>query len=224
MNRALLVDGDQQLLRRLASTLESHDYLVETALDAASAVAAAQLFVPDITLLDIGLPGMDGVDVIGQLRRISAAPIVVLSAQEARHTKIAALDAGADDYLTKPFDVEELLARLRSALRRAAPTVGYGVVQTNGFRIDFDAGRAMTADGEVKLTPTEWRLLAALTRRPRTLITHRQLLQEVWGPAYGKETHYVRVFVAQLRRKLERHPSAPAHFVTEHGMGYRFEP
>jgi two-component system KDP operon response regulator KdpE len=178
-------------------------------------------------VLDLGLPDMDGVEVIKGLRGWTRVPILVLSARHSSDEKVEALDAGADDYVTKPFGMDELLARLRAAVRRAEP-VGPGeddltTVETEGFTVDLAAKKVNRADRDVRLTPTEWHLLEVLVRNTGRLVSQKQLLQEVWGPSYGTETNYLRVYMAQLRRKLETDPSHPKHFITEPGMGYRFE-
>jgi two-component system KDP operon response regulator KdpE len=179
---------------------------------------------PDAVILDLGLPGMDGIEVVRGLRGWSEVPIIILSARDAEREKVAALDAGADDYVTKPFGMGELLARLRAALRRRLPEGEASVISTDAFTIDLGAKR-VTRDGEsVHLTPTEWHVLEVLVRSPSKLISQRQLLKEVWGPAYETETNYLRLYLAQLRRKLEPQPSRPRHLITEAGMGYRFEP
>jgi two-component system KDP operon response regulator KdpE len=222
--RVLVVDDDPQLLRALSINLRARDYDVLTASDGAAALAAASRRPPDVVVLDLGLPDIDGVDVVRGLRGWSVVPIIVLSARESQADKVAALDAGADDYVTKPFGMDELLARLRVALRRAAPVIEAPVVETPHFTVDLAAKRVTNAAGEVRLTPTEWSLLEALVRRPGKLVSQRQLLHEVWGPTYGSQTNYLRVYMAQIRRKLEPDPSTPAHLITEAGMGYRFQP
>jgi two-component system, OmpR family, KDP operon response regulator KdpE len=175
-------------------------------------------------ILDLGLPGIDGVEVIRGLRGWTTVPIIVLSVRETEPEKVSALDAGADDYVTKPFGMDELLARLRAALRRAAPAEEEAVVETDDFTVDLTAKRVTVAAGEVKLTPTEWHIVEALVRNAGKLVTQRQLLQEVWGPQYVKETNDLRVYLAQIRAKLEPNPAIPRYFVTEARMGYRFEP
>jgi two-component system, OmpR family, KDP operon response regulator KdpE len=177
-----------------------------------------------VVVLDLGLPGIDGVDVIRGLRGWTQVPIVVLSVRDAEGDKVAALDAGADDYVTKPFGMDELLARLRAALRRIAPAEEEeALIETADFTIDL-AGKKVRRDGdEVRLTPTEWHLVEVLVRNRGRLVAQRQLLQEVWGPQYHDETNYLRVFMAQVRRKLEPEPGNPRYFITEPGMGYRFE-
>ena len=175
-----------------------------------------------VVILDLGLPDLDGVDVITGLRGWSSVPILVLSGRADSVDKVDAFDAGADDYVTKPFGMDELLARLRAALRRAAPADDAPVVTTPGFTVDLAAKQVRTADGTVRLTPTEWHILEVLVRHREKLVPHRQLLKEVWGPQYETETEYLRVYLAALRRKLEPVPSQPRYFITEPGMGYRF--
>jgi two-component system, OmpR family, KDP operon response regulator KdpE len=221
----LVVDDDAGLARALAINLRAHGYDVETALDGRTALTAASVRRPDLVILDLGLPDLDGVEVVGGLRGWSTSPILVLSARNTQDQKVAALDAGADDYVTKPFGMDELLARVRAALRRASPgDPEQAVVETDSFTVDLRAHRVTAGDGEVRLTPTEWHLLEVLVRHPGQLVTQRQLLQEVWGPAYGTETNYLRVYLSQLRRKLESDPTNPRHIITEPGVGYRFEP
>ena len=225
MTHILVVDDEAGLTRALAINLRAHGYDVETALDGQGALAAAGARPPDLTVLDLGLPDLDGVEVVRGLRGWCTSPILVLSARNTQDQKVAALDAGADDYVTKPFGMDELLARVRAALRRATPgDAAHSIVQTGSFTVDLRAHRVTTTDGEVRLTPTEWHLLEVLVRHPGQLVTQRQLLQEVWGPAYGTETNYLRVYVSQLRRKLEADPTHPRHIITEPGVGYRFEP
>ena len=225
MSKVLIVDDDRQLLRALAINLRARQYDVETAADGTSALEAASRRPPDLVILDLGLPDMNGVDVVYGLRGWCSAPIIILSAREAQADKVEALDAGADDYVIKPFGMDELLARVRAALRRTAPTTGgIATVQTASFTIDLAAKQVTTSDGPVRLTPTEWSLLEVLVRNTGKLVSQRQLLQEVWGPTYEAETNYLRVYMAQLRRKLELDPSRPTHFITEPGIGYRFQP
>jgi two-component system, OmpR family, KDP operon response regulator KdpE len=225
VTRILVVDDEAGLTRALAINLRAHGYDVETALEGRTALAAAGARPPDLTVLDLGLPDMDGVDVVRGLRGWCTSPILVLSARNTQDQKVAALDAGADDYVTKPFGMDELLARVRAALRRASPgDLERPVVETDAFTVDLRAHRVTTVDGEVRLTPTEWHLLEVLIRHPGQLVTQRQLLQEVWGPTYGTETNYLRVYLSQLRRKLEADPTHPRYIITEPGVGYRFEP
>jgi two-component system KDP operon response regulator KdpE len=223
MTRVLAVDDDPGLRRALAINLRARGYDVELAVDGASALAVAASHPPDVVVLDLGLPDMDGSDVIRGLRGWTQVPILVLSARAGEGDKVEALDAGADDYVTKPFGMGELLARLRAALRRGTAGDDAPVVETEGFTVDL-AARAVTlaAGGDpVRLTPTEWHVLEVLARNEGKLVPQRQLLQEVWGPVYETETNYLRVYMAQLRRKLERDPARPRHLITEPGMGYR---
>ena len=219
----LVVDDDPAILRALSINLKARDYHVLGAADGAAGLALAAQQRPDVIVLDLGLPDMDGTDVIRGLRGWTNTPIIVLSAREQEPEKVAALDCGADDYITKPFGMDELLARLRAAVRRAAPATDEPVVVTDDFTVDLAAKRVtLCAGNDVRLTPTEWQLLEMLVRHSGRLVTGRQLLAEVWGPAYRTETHYLRVYMAQLRRKLEPDPSRPRHLLTEPGLGYRF--
>jgi two-component system KDP operon response regulator KdpE len=197
---------------------------VHTASDGAAGLRLASTDRPDVVILDLGLPDMDGSDVIRGIRGWSQVPIIVLSAREQEADKVAALDAGADDFVTKPFGMDELLARLRAAARRAiSPTKDEPVVATRDFTVDLAAKRVRLADGtDVRLTPTEWEILELLVRHRDRLVTAKQLLREVWGEQYQTETHYLRVYLAQLRRKLEPDSARPVHLITEPGMGYRF--
>ena len=226
MTRVLVVDDDPQILRALRINLAARGYQVLTAVDGASALRAAADGNPQVVVLDLGLPDLEGVDVIAGLRGWTQVPIIVLSARTDSGDKVGALDAGADDYVTKPFGMAELLARLRAAVRRAAAAQvdGEPVVSTATFTVDLAAKRVVRDKAEVHLTPTEWGILEQLVRNQGKLVGQRQLLREVWGPAYRKETNYLRVYLAQLRRKLEPDPSHPRHLITEPGMGYRFEP
>jgi two-component system KDP operon response regulator KdpE len=224
VTRILVVDDDPALLRALAINLRARHVDVETAADGASALRHAASAPPDLVVLDLGLPDMDGVEVVAGLRGWTSVPIVVLSARDTQWAKVDALDAGADDYVTKPFGMDELLARIRAALRRATPSPVEPVVTTPAFTVDLAAHR-VTRDGTpVRLTPTEWHVLEVLVRNPGKLVSQQQLLPEVWGPAYDGQTNYLRVYLAQLRRKLEPTPARPRHLVTEPGIGYRFEP
>jgi two-component system KDP operon response regulator KdpE len=224
MTRILIVEDDASLLRALSINLRARRYTVDAAPDGAAALVTAGRTPPDLVILDLGLPDMDGADVIRGLRGWSTAPIIVLSAHDAQADKVDALDAGADDYVTKPFGIDELLARIRAALRRATPADTAPVIETAAFTVDLAAKRVTTQAGEVRLTPTEWHLLEVLAHNPGKLIGHQQLLQQVWGPSYQTETNYLRVYMAQLRRKLEPDPSQPRHLITEPGMGYRLQP
>ncbi|MGC0420298.1 response regulator [Embleya sp. AB8] len=223
MTRVLVVDDEPQIVRALAINLKARGYDVDTAGDGTAALTAAADRHPDVVLLDLGLPDIDGVEVIKGLRGWTKIPIIVLSARHASAEKVAALDAGADDYVTKPFGMDELLARLRAAVRRAVPEEEAPIVVTDSFTVDLAAKRVSRDGADVRLTPTEWHLLEVLVRHAGRLVSQRALLQEVWGPQYGTETNYLRVYMAQLRRKLENDPSHPRHLLTEPGMGYRFE-
>jgi two-component system KDP operon response regulator KdpE len=224
MTRILVVDDEPQILRALGTNLRARSYDVELAPTGEAALAVAARKHPDLVVLDLGLPGIDGVEVIRGLRGWTSVPIIVLSVREREGDKVAALDAGADDYVTKPFGMDELLARLRAALRRAAPAEEEAVVETADFTVDLAAKRVRGADGEIWLTPTEWHVVEVLVRNAGKLVSQRQLLQEVWGPQYETETNYLRVYLAQIRRKLEPDPAKPRYFITEARMGYRFEP
>ncbi len=221
-SRVLIVDDELQIRRTLELNLAARGYHVDLAASGESALELARRH-PDLVIVDLGLPGMDGLEVIRRLRASSKVPIVVLSARETEATKVAALDAGADDYVTKPFGMGELVARVRAALRRSAPPADEATVTTADFVIDLAAKRVSKNGLEVRLTPTQWHLVEVLVHNDGRLVTQRQLLGEVWGPGYSSETHYLRVFMAQIRRKLEPDPAHPVHFITEPGMGYRFE-
>jgi two-component system, OmpR family, KDP operon response regulator KdpE len=223
--RVLVVDDEPQVLRGITAALRAAGYQVSGAETAAGALEAAALRPPDAVVLDLRLPDGSGVDVCRRLREWSQAPVVVVSAVDEEDEKIAALDAGADDYVTKPYAVGELLARLRAALRRAAAPAGEPPgVRFGGVEVDL-ARREVARGGEpVHLTPHEYRLLAELARHPGRVLTHRALLTAVWGPEYGSETHYLRVYMANLRRKLEEDPARPRHLITETGVGYRLRP
>jgi two-component system KDP operon response regulator KdpE len=220
MTRVLVVDDEPQILRALRTTLRGAGYEVETAGTAEAALTAAAVNPPDAVILDLVLPDGHGADVARELRTWSTVPVIVLSVVGDEREKVAALDAGADDYVTKPFGIDELLARLRAALRRREPS-GEPVVELGALRIDLEK-RSVHVDGSaVQLTPHEFALLRALAREPGKLMTHRALLREVWGRAYGDESHYLHVYVSQLRRKLEHDPARPRYILTVPGAGYR---
>ncbi|MEU3281894.1 response regulator transcription factor [Streptomyces antibioticus] len=226
MTRVLVVEDNPQLVRALVINLQARRYGVDAAPDGATALRLAAARQPDVVLLDLGLPDMDGVEVIRALRGWTRAPILVLSARQSSSEKVSALDAGADDYITKPFSMDELLARLRAAVRRTedvpvAPETS--LVATDGFTIDLLAKKVVRGGRDVRLTPTEWHLLEILVTHPGQLVTQKHLLQEVWGIAQRNKSNYLRVYMAQLRRKLENDPSHPRYLITEPGMGYRFE-
>ena len=223
MTRVLVVDDDPQILRALRINLRARQYDVDVAADGAAALHAAAAHPPDLVVLDLGLPDMDGADVIRGLRGWSTVPIIVLSGRTDGTDKVAALDAGADDYVTKPFGVDELLARIRAVTRRAHTPDQPGAATATVGRYTIDlAGHTISPDQ--RLTPTEWQLLERLLRNPGKLITQRQLLHDVWGPQYGTESNYLRQYMARLRRKLEDDPTRPRHLITEPGMGYRYQP
>jgi len=225
MTRVLVVDDEPSILRALRINLSAREYEVSTATDGTTGLAAVARDRPDVIILDLGLPDMDGTEVIHGVRGWTSIPIIVLSAWGQESQKVAALDAGADDYVTKPFGMDELLARLRAAVRRASPAPDEPVVATDDFTVDLAAKQVVRGDGSaVRLTPTEWQLLEILVRNSGRLVTQRQLLREVWGPSYETESNYLRVYLAQLRRKLEPEPSRPRYLLTESGMGYRFKP
>jgi len=222
----LVVDDEPQIVRALRINLSARGYKVITAHDGTAALRAAAETKPDVVVLDLGLPDMDGNDVIAGLRGWTTVPIIVLSARGDSLDKVRALDAGADDYVTKPFGMDELLARLRAAVRRSAVSTSddaEAVVQTENATIDLTAKKVRREGVEVHLTKTEWGVLELLVRNRGRLVSQKQLLREVWGPTYENESHYLRVYLAQLRRKLEVEPSRPRHLLTEPGMGYRFE-
>jgi two-component system KDP operon response regulator KdpE len=222
--RILVVDDEPGIVRALGINLKALGYEIEAAASGEEALRKATDHRPDAVILDLGLPGIDGIDVIRGLRVWTSVPIIVLSVREAEREKIAALDAGADDYVTKPFGMGELLARLRAALRREVDgEEEVPVIETADFTIDLAVKRVTKAGTEVKLTPTEWGVVEVLVRHRGKLVSQTQLLKEVWGPQYGEETNYLRVFIAQVRRKLEPQPSNPRYFLTEPGMGYRFQ-
>lgn len=223
-SRVLVCDDEPQIRRALGVNLRARGYQVDLAETGEEALELAARHHPDVVVLDLGLPGIDGVEVIHGLRGWSEVPIIVLSVREAEADKVAALDAGADDYVTKPFGMDELLARLRAAVRRATPAEEAATVETADFTIDLVVKKVRDANAnEIRLTPTEWQIIEVLVRNTGKLVPQRRLLQEVWGPEYEKETNYLRVFMAQIRRKLEPSPSHPRYFITEPGMGYRFE-
>lgn len=224
MTRVLVVDDSPQILTTLRLNLRARDYEVEVAADGGQALVRAADWRPDLVVLDLGLPDLDGVEVIRGLRGWTQVPIIVLSGRSGSGDKVEALDAGADDYVTKPFGLDELLARIRAITRRAPADGTSPTVAVGGRLVDL-ARKTVTGDGgPVHLTPTEWGILEILLRSPGALVPQRRLLAEVWGPNYVKETNYLRVYMASLRRKLEADPSRPKHLITEPGMGYRFEP
>ena len=223
MTSILVVDDEPHLVRTVAINLRARDYSVETAGDGRTALQAFHDTRPDLIVLDLGLPDLDGVEVLRRVRQTSDLPVIVLSARADSVDKVEALDLGADDYVTKPFAMDELLARVRVALRRRgeAPESSVAPVRTPHFSLDFAERRAVVGGVEVRLTPTEWSLLETLARRPGHLVSQKDLLREVWGPSYGRESNYLRVYANQLRRKLEPDPARPRYVLTEPGQGYR---
>jgi two-component system, OmpR family, KDP operon response regulator KdpE len=228
MTAVLVVDDEPQIVRALRINLRVREYEVHTAASASEALQIAAKHPPDLVILDLGLPDMDGVEVIHGLRGWTAAPIIVLSGRADGTDKVEALDAGADDYVTKPFGMDELLARMRAVSRRAGTESDEQPrVQLGDLIVDLAAKRVVRADGsgaDVRLTPTEWHLLEALLRNPGKLMSQQLLLSEVWGPGYADATGNLRLYMAQLRRKLEPDPARPRWLITEPGMGYRFQP
>ena len=219
--KLLIADDDPQMVRALRITLAAHGYDVVAAADGAAAIAMAAQTHPDIILLDLGMPRLNGIEVIQALRGWTTVPIIVVSGRTGSADKVDALDAGADDYVTKPFQVDELLARLRALSRRSAPTGGESTVAFGDVEVDLST-RTVTRDGtRVHLTPTEWRMLEHLSRHPGALVTRQELLKEIWGSEQVADSGYLRLYMSQLRKKLEREPSTPAHLLTESGMGYR---
>jgi two-component system KDP operon response regulator KdpE len=222
VTRVLVVDDEPQIVRALRINLKARGYEVDVAPDGATALRAAADRHPDLVVLDLGLPDMEGAEVIAGLRGWTSVPIIVLSGRAGSSDKVGALDAGADDYVTKPFGVDELLARIRAVTRRARPDEPEAAVVRIG-ELEVDLAEH-SISGDVRLTPTEWQLLEHLLRHPGKLITQRELLHDVWGPQYRNETNYLRQYMARLRRKLEADPARPRHLLTEPGMGYRFRP
>jgi len=226
MTGVLVVDDDRPLTRALAINLRAHGYQVTLAHDGRSALAEVTRVHPAVVILDLGLPDLDGIDVLIGIRGWSAVPVIVLSARSNSAEKVEALDAGADDYVTKPFGMDELLARIRASVRRSAavPAEELEQVITEDFTVDFGAHRIHRDGTPVRLTPTEWSLLEILVRHSGKLVPQQQLLTEIWGPGTETQTHYLRVYLAQLRRKLEPDPAHPRYLITEPGVGYRFQP
>ena len=221
--RILVVDDEAAILRVLATNLEHRGFRVDLETTGGGALAAYRRQRPDVVVLDLGLPDMDGVEIIRAIREIAATPVIVLSARDAEGDKVEALDAGADDYLAKPFGIEELIARVRVALRHTAAIIGAEpVFRAGALAVDLERRLVRIHDAEVHLTPTEYELLKVFIARPDRVLTDRMLLQAVWGPEYGSEDHYLHVYVARLRKKLEPHAQSPTYLLTEPGVGYRF--
>lgn len=224
MTRALVIDDEASIRETLAMSLRAKGYEVSVAGDGIDGINRARDESPELILVDLGLPDLDGAEVITRIRTFSDAAIIVLSVRGGEDDKIGALDAGADDYVTKPFGIGELLARIRAVQRRHGIVETDPVITTGHFRLDLHAKRATIASSEIRLTPIEWRLAEQLVTHPGQLITKRDLLQSVWGPEYGTEANYLRVHFANLRHKLEPDPGSPVYFITEPGIGYRFLP
>jgi two-component system, OmpR family, KDP operon response regulator KdpE len=219
--KLLIADDDPQMVRALRITLAAHGYEVVVAADGAAAIAAAAQTHPDLIMLDLGMPRLDGIEVIQALRGWTSVPIIVVSGRTGSADKVEALDAGADDFVTKPFQVDELLARLRALSRRAVAANGESVVAFGDVVVDLATKTVTRAGTRVHLTPTEWRMLEHLARHPGALVTRQDLLKEIWGSAQVSDSGYLRLYMSQLRKKLEQEPSAPIHLLTESGMGYR---
>jgi two-component system KDP operon response regulator KdpE len=219
----LIVDDEVQIRRLLRVTLEASGYRVFEAATGQEGIVEAAQRRPDAIILDIGLPDTDGVSVLKRLREWSHAPVIILSVREGEEDKVSALDQGADDFMTKPFSTAELLARLRVALRHAQPVAENSVFRSGPLEVDMASRRVSVKGKEIKLTPTEYSLLRLLVRSAGKVVTHRQILREVWGPTYGEQTHYLRVYMAHLREKIEADPSRPELLLTESGIGYRLQ-
>jgi two-component system KDP operon response regulator KdpE len=221
--RVLVVDDDAGIRKTLELNLRARGYAADLASTGEEALRLAARNLPDLVILDLGLPGMEGLDVIRGIRGWSSIPILVLSGRDAQAAKVEALDLGADDYVAKPFGMDELFARVRACMRRVASPTADILVETPDFTIDFAAKRVTRGNKVVRLTPRQWKIVEVLVRNPGRLVTHAQLLHEAWGPEYGTEKNYLRVFMTQIRQRLEPEPSRPRYFITEPGMGIRFE-
>ncbi|HWS37353.1 MAG TPA: response regulator [Actinoplanes sp.] len=222
MTRILVIDDEPQIVRALTINLKARGYTIDTARDATTALKAAAQQPPDLVVLDLGLPDMDGTEVIRGLRGWTNVPIIVLSGRAGSADKVSALDAGADDYVTKPFGIDELLARIRAVTRRTHPADDGPRVRIGEHTVDLAARSITGGDTEIRLTPTEWQLLDHLLRHPGKLVSQQALLRDVWGPQSETQTNYLRQYMARLRRKLETDPAHPRHLITEPGMGYRY--
>lgn len=220
--RVLVIDDEEQVRRLLKVVLNAHDYNLALAMNGQEGLDQVTLFRPDLVILDMSLPDMDGIEVVKNLRQWTNVPVIILSVREREADKIAALDAGADDYVTKPFSAGELLARIRTALRHAVPLSEEPVFHFGDLMIDLAHRQVQVDDRNIKLTPTEYELLKLLASHPGKVLTHAQILRTVWGPGYEKEAHYLRVYIGQLRQKIEKDPSRPQHIITEPAVGYRF--
>lgn len=222
MTRILVVDDDSVLQRTLRINLRARGHEVLLAATGEQALAAFAANQPELIVLDLGLPDLDGIEVLRRVRALSSVPVIVLSARQQADDKVEALDEGADDYVSKPFNVDELMARVRAALRRGATEADApDTIDVDGLVLDFAAHVASRDGRPIHLTPTEWRILAELARHPGRVVSHEGLLRSVWGPGYGREHHYLRVYANQIRRKIEADPSHPRHLINEPGLGYR---
>jgi len=219
--RILIIEDEPQIRRLLKVSLTAHAYEVDECQTGQEGINRVAVFKPDLILLDLGLPDMDGKAVVGVIREWSKVPIIILTARDQENEKIAALDAGADDYITKPFSMGELLARLRVALRHTVTLENSPVITCGDLRIDLVARHVTRSEKEIKLTPTEYEILKILAQNIGRVLTHKQLLKAVWGTAYNEDTHYIRVYIGQLRRKVEENPAQPKYIITESGVGYR---
>lgn len=219
--RILVIDDEPQIRKLLKVSLGAHGYEIEEAATGAEGISRAATFKPDFLIIDLGLPDMDGKKVVQQIREWSQTPIIVLTARDQEQEKIEALDAGADDYVTKPFGMGELMARMRVSLRRAASSENDPILTCGELVIDLVARRVTVSGREIKLTPTEYELIKILAQHRGRVLTHKQLLKAVWGSAYNEDTHYIRVYIGQLRRKIEENPTRPRYIITESGVGYR---
>lgn len=219
--RVLIIDDEPQIRKLLKVALGAHGYDIDEAATGVDGISRAATFKPDILIIDLGLPDIDGKDVVKSVREWSQTPIIVLTARDQEQEKIEALDVGADDYVTKPFSVGELMARMRVSLRRAASSEHEPVITCGDLVVDLIQRRVTVAEREVKLTPTEYELIKILAQHRGRVLTHKQLLKAVWGTAYNEDTHYIRVYIGQLRRKIEDNPTQPRHIITESGVGYR---
>lgn len=222
MTRILCIEDEPTLLRTLGANLRARGYDIDLVNSGELGLEVAARKKPDVVIVDLGLPRMSGLEVIRSLRQWTEIPIIVLSARDTEFDKIGALDAGADDYVSKPFGMGELLARIRAALRRSNNTEELPIIATADFTVDLVAHRVTTREGDARLTPIEWSLVEVLVRNSGRLVSSRELLRAVWGPEYGDETNYLRVHMAHIRRKIEPEPAVPRYFLTEPGMGYRF--
>lgn len=219
--RILVIDDEPQMRKLLRVSLQAHDYQLSEAANGLEGIQQAAAFKPDLAIVDLGLPDMDGKEVIRQIRDWSAMPIIILTARDQEQEKIAALDAGADDYITKPFGIGELMARMRVCLRRMAASDNEPVLRCGGLAVDLLQRRVTVDDREIKLTPTEYELIKFMIQHAGRVLTHKQLLKAGWGNSYGEDTHYIRIYIGQLRRKIEQDPAQPRYIVTESGIGYR---